>query len=502
MPEAEVLVAEIGSTVTKVHAFAGLDTAEPRRLGRGTAPTTVAEGDVTRGLRAAVADLERSLGHPLSWRRMLAASSAAGGLRMTVHGLVHDMTVRAAREAALGAGALLDLVTVGRMGPDEARRLRESRPGIILLAGGVENGDREVAVHNAGVIAAAGHRAPVIYAGNQAARGEVLARLEAAGIPVRVVDNVYPRLDELNVEPARRAIQEVFEEHIVEAPGMARVREMVSGAIRPTPGAVMTATRALREVLGDLVVIDVGGATTDVHSVTDGSEELRRILVHPEPEAKRTVEGDLGVYVNAANVVAAAGTEVVAAYYHAVRALAGRDGPEHPGPRTSPAEEIVELLGRLVPLPPGAMPPALAALVEALAWLAAEIALRRHAGRVRHLYGPTGRVTVAEGKDLTEVEWVVGTGGPLTQFAHGSRILGDLVDPAPATGCFPGGRRPRLTVGGDADLGRVPGLPLVPGRGARPLIDREYVLAALGVLHSEYPEAARQLLVGSLGPVE
>ncbi len=476
---ADVLVAEIGSTVTKVHAFAGLETRSPSWLGHGLAPTSVLAGDVTVGLRQAIADFEAAAGEKLEWARMLAASSAAGGLRMSVHGLVADMTVRAAREAALGAGAVLGLVTSGEMGTVEIEALRQARPGIILLAGGVEGGDRAVIVHNARAVASSHVKAPVVYAGNAVARAEVSEILEEAGLEVRPVPNVYPRLDRLDIEPARRAIQDVFEEHIVAAPGMERVREMVAGTIQPTPGAVMEAARAMRNVVGDLVVVDVGGATTDIHSVTDGSAEIGRLQVHPEPVAKRTVEGDLGVYVNAANVVRVAGEEDVAGY---MEAIAGEE-PGAAGPSAGrQAIGVREILARLEPLPPETMDPAMSLFVEALARIAAETALLRHAGRLRHLFGPTGRVTIAEGKDLTEVEWLVGTGGPLTRFPHALATLSKLA------GLSPG------AVGGRDRRGDLTGHCLVPGLGARPLLDRRYVLAVLGVLRREYPEAAVRLL--------
>ena len=110
----DVLVAEIGSTTTVVNAFDWIDSGAPVFLGQGQAPTSVLEGDVRVGLQGAVEDLRRKLGaEEISYRSMLATSSAAGGLRMTVHGLVYDMTVKAAREAALGAGANLHLATAG-----------------------------------------------------------------------------------------------------------------------------------------------------------------------------------------------------------------------------------------------------------------------------------------------------------------------------------------------------------------------------------------------------
>ena len=108
----DVLIAEIGSTTTVVNAFNNVNK-DPVFLGQGLAPTTVSDGDVTIGLKDAVKDLESNLGETISWNSMLATSSAAGGLKMTVHGLVYDMTVKAAKEAALGAGAVLHMVTAG-----------------------------------------------------------------------------------------------------------------------------------------------------------------------------------------------------------------------------------------------------------------------------------------------------------------------------------------------------------------------------------------------------
>lgn len=74
----------------------------------------------------------------------------------------------------------------------------------------------------------------------------------------------------------------------------------------------MESAKLLYEYLGDLIVLDVGGATTDLHSVTVESDEVARILVSPEPKAKRTVEGDLGVFVNMPNIVEILGKERIA----------------------------------------------------------------------------------------------------------------------------------------------------------------------------------------------
>lgn len=450
MLQIEVLVAEIGSTTTVVNAFTDLEGAYPRFLGQGQAPTSLAQGDVTIGLRQAVADLERNLGEAITWRTMLASSSAAGGLRMSVHGLVYDMTARAAREAALGAGAVLGLITAGELKPHDLEALKQQKPNIILLAGGVDYGESATVLANARHLAELQLSAPIIYAGNRAAQGEFVAIMQAAQLSYHVVDNVYPAIDELNVEPARRVIQQVFEEHIVHAAGMEKIRQMVTGQILPTPGAVLLAAQLLYEDIGDLLIIDVGGATTDVHSVTPGSDEINRLLLHPEPLAKRTVEGDLGVYVNAPHVAARIDSSVLSARVGA---------------------DVDNLLANWPPIPSSEEE---RRLLEELTKEAVQTALERHAGRLKQLYGPHGRATIAEGRDLSNVRYVIGTGGPLTQLAQAKQLL-------------------------SATLAKPAKQALLPKGPVEILIDKHYNLAALGVLANGYPQAARYLMRASLG---
>ncbi len=447
--KADLLVAEIGSTTTLVTAFAGLEEGEPRELGQGQAATTVTEGDVVIGLNNAVEDMQGKAPEEISWRGMTASSSAAGGLRMTVHGLVYDMTVKAAREAALGAGANIRMVTSGLLEDYDVDEIKGIRPNISLLAGGVDHGEKRTVIENAKILAASGLKHPIIYAGNTAAAGPVEKILREAGITVSVVANVYPQIDQLNVEPTRAVIQDVFESHITEAPGMSKIREMVTGRIIPTPGAVMLAAKLLREEIGDLMVLDVGGATTDVHSVTEGDPEIAARLVAPEPFAKRTVEGDLGVFVNAANVLELCDKKRLC-----------RD--------LECSEE--ELLGLCKPIP--ATGPE-RSFSSALTLAATQTAVTRHAGSTEYLYGPAGRIPITRGKDLTTIKWIVGTGGALTRLEAGLAILEGLNHPENSPRLFP--------------------------RYGKALLDKNYIMAAAGLMAEAYPTAALALMRQSLG---
>jgi uncharacterized protein (TIGR01319 family) len=173
MKKAQILVADIGSTITKLCAFGELGGKAPQFWGQGISLTTVKEGDVSIGLENARKDLEVRLGVDTSNAELMAASSAAGGLRMTVHGLTRDMTLRAAREASLGAGAIVTFTTAGLIQEDDLEEIRKINPNIILLAGGVDYGDRNVVVQNAKALASQNLKAPIIYAGNISARAEV-----------------------------------------------------------------------------------------------------------------------------------------------------------------------------------------------------------------------------------------------------------------------------------------------------------------------------------------
>jgi uncharacterized protein (TIGR01319 family) len=245
--KADVLVAEIGSTTTVVNAFNGIHTDNPEFIGQGQSPTTVLDGDVTIGLKGAIDDLKTNLGvTDFSYEELLATSSAAGGLKMTVHGLVYDMTAKAAKEAALGAGAIIHTVTAGKIRRTEINKIINIKPNIILIAGGLDYGERDTALENAEKIADLMLGIPVIYAGNIENQEEMREIFKDYNSKLYIVENVYPKVDLLNVEPTRKVIQSVFEEHIIHAPGMTKVRELVTGPIIPTPGAVMEVTNSYK----------------------------------------------------------------------------------------------------------------------------------------------------------------------------------------------------------------------------------------------------------------
>ncbi|BCB90605.1 glutamate mutase L [Phytohabitans suffuscus] len=411
--------ADVGSTYTKV---AVVDTGEGRLVATAARPTTA--GDVMAGLRAAVGASTASLrAASIPW---YVCSSAGGGLRLAVVGYERLVTAEAGHRVGLSAGARVVHVAAGPLPAQGVRQLRAARPDVVLLVGGTDGGDAETLVHNARRLAR--WRVPVVVAGNADARADVERILGGATF----VDNVLPRIGVLRPGPARAAIREVFLRHVIGGKFGARFARLVRAA---TPDAVLAGVELLAGRTGrGLLVVDVGGATTDVYSALPPGARQPAEAAGTLVDA-RTVEGDLGVRWSAPGVVAAAAAEKLP-YGAALSAAADRRAAD-PGLIGDSGDDV------------------------ALATLAATVAARRHA---RGEAGGFGR------RDLREVSLVVGSGGVLR---HSS------------TGAARGVLEAVLSDHGG-------GWPLP--RAATTVVDREYVLAAGGLLAADHPAAAYALL--------
>jgi uncharacterized protein (TIGR01319 family) len=431
----QVLCVDVGSTYTKA-ALVDLDAG--RLLGTSASPTTIAT-DVMEGVDTCRDALSLPAGVPI-----LACSSAGGGLRLAVVGYERVVTAEAGHRVGLSAGARVSQVVSGPLDESGVRGVEDGHPDVVLLVGGTDGGNAQVLLHNAAALAASGIGVPVVVAGNVDARDEVAALLRSAGKMVYVTANVLPDIGRLAPRPARQTIREVFIRHVIGGKALSQREDFPSLVRAATPDAVLAGVELLAdgaedvEGVGDVLVVDVGGATTDVYSVVTPQGEdaaLRREVVEVMWRA-RTVEGDLGMRWNAPGVVdAAAGERLLAA---------GEEAPLRAAAQMRAADPayLADSDGER-------------ALDARIAELAVTVALRRH-----------GR----GGKDLREVSLVVGSGGVLRHAADVTRrrIL------RPAVRDFAGGWP-------------------VPEH-ARTTVDVSYVLAAAGLLAPDHPRAAALLL--------
>lgn len=432
---------DVGSTYTKV---AVVDVPGGELLATAVHRTTV-DTDVLHGLDAAVAATG------LRPDELLVCSSAGGGLRLAVIGYERLVTAQAGHRVGLSAGARVVHVAAGRLDRAALAELRAARPDVVLLVGGTDGGDTETISHNAGVLARARWRVPVVLAGNADCQGELLAVLRAAVVPVTAADNVLPAIGTLEPAGARAAIRQVFLSHVIGGKKLSRGSRFASLVRAATPDAVLRAVELCAERgEGDLLVVDVGGATTDVYSaLTPDAEQLAGVRdeVAGMLWAARTVEGDLGMRWSAPGVVAAAELEKLLGL--------------------GEAAQLSEAAARR------AAQPGLLAGTEAergydarIAALAVTVALRRHARGEAVVAGGPRR----GGRDLRAVRLVVGSGGVLR---HADAAVADQI----------------MAAGLRDDAGGWP-LPRSP----RTVVDVSYVLAAAGLLAEAYPQAALGLL--------
>jgi uncharacterized protein (TIGR01319 family) len=451
-----VACVDFGSTFTK----AALVAVDDGRLLATASHRTTLDSDVLDGwdaCRVRLAEEHADARHA----EVLACSSAGGGLRIAVVGNEDLVTAEAGRRVALSSGGRVVHVASGT--PD-GEALRQAAPDVVLLVGGTDHGNAEVLLSSAKALAHIDTTTPVVVAGNIDAQDEVTAILSDAEVPHVRADNVVPRIGVLAPDSARAAIREVFLEHVIGGKNLsarADFTQMVRGA---TPDVVLDAVRLLAGHVGDVAVVDVGGATTDVHSVLEVDPEdagLARQVVAATP-VTRTVEGDLGMRWSAPDTVAAGREHGLVSEDECAglerAAQLRRDTPAYLPDDAGDARDQRDH-------------------DERLATVAAGVALRRHAGRQQVRFGPDGRLVERTGKDLREVDLLVGSGGVLRYngAAFARRVL-------------------EASCGYDVDGGWL--LPRSP----RVVVDDDYVLAAAGLLVAVHPGAARALLQRLLEP--
>lgn len=450
-----VLLIDFGSTYTKITA---VDVEREVVIGTAHGITTV-ETDIMEGLNQALAELFAVTG-TLEFTKVLGCSSAAGGLKMVAVGLVLELTVEAAKRAALGAGAKIMGTYGNELSEYEIAEIRNHQPEIILLAGGTDGGNKEVIIHNAKMLATLGLDVPIIVAGNKSVAPEVVKILSAVMTEVVHTENVMPRLNELNIEPARATIRDIFLRRIVEAKGLNKANKFVNRLVMPTPAAVLKAAELLGKGteyeagLGDLMVIDIGGATTDIYSIGKGDPQQANVALKglPEPFGKRTVEGDLGMRYSATALFKAAGAGMIARF-------AGTTESEV-ATYMKKVEENVDYLPQS----------ALESTVEiAMGRACTRLAVERHVGRLETMFTIQGQVYLQTGKDLTAVKIVVGTGGVIVNHQEPKGILqGVTYDVSTPQMLKP--QSPEFW------------------------IDEKYIMAAMGLLGDEYPEVAIRMM--------
>ncbi len=456
---------DIGSTFTKGALFE-LHHRELQFSRRFQTPTTTAdlqEGVITC-LRALLEEDESCATEKLFRKHpVYYSSSAKGGLSITAIGLVPDLTVKAAHMAACNAGGRICGTYSFSLTPRDISSIETQAPDVILLTGGTDGGHRRHIIHNAEMLARSALPARIVYAGNRDIVPEVQTILK--GHTLFIADNVMPEVDVLNVDSARHAIRKIFLDTIAAGKGLGGLRKQTGRDPLPTPAGVLAIIDALcsiRPEFENVIAVDIGGATTDVYSHASPQSYADDIIPRgvPEPDLKRTVEGNLGLRVSAESLLPLAELPRYKTLFPEGLSLdAFKIHLRHAAEETSmlPQTEQEKILDRFC---------ARLCLMEALS---------RHAGTREKHFGPTGPLWVQRGKDLSGVQKMIFTGGYLAHrpddTLYNQRIF---------------------AAGPDSQL-------LLPGTCAM-LFDRNLLLPLLGNLAGDHRREAAALAAEELTP--
>lgn len=453
------LLVDFGSTYTKLVA---VDLKKEVIVGTSKASTTVTT-NVLDGYDKALERLKRDHPEIDVISDISACSSAAGGLKMAAIGLVEELTVEAAKRACLGAGAIVNKVFSHHLTNREVEELSAGEIDIILLAGGTNGGNKECILHNARKLRDANLNIPIIVAGNKDASDEIDEVFSKTDIEYHIVANVMPKLKILDVVEAKHEIRKIFIDKIIEAKGIKKAEEKTGEIIMPTPEAVLLAAELLSngfedvEGFGELMIVDIGGATTDVHTIGEGFPKRTEVMLKglQEPFAKRTVEGDLGMRFSANALLSLVSDYEFKQYFdeedkweHNIEKSITRRKENSDFIPSNKHEEDFD---------------------NAIAKICCDVSISRHVGHVEVVYTPLGNMYYQTGKDLSDIKYVIGTGGVLISNKDAKIILRQVNKKSNKA------------------------LELRPNNPSY-LIDRSYILASMGLLSQKHPKLALKLM--------
>ena len=238
---------------------------------------------------------------------------------------------------------------------------------------------------------------------------------------------------------------------IIFAKGLSEYRECVGEVLMPTPDSVLQAARLLsvgtenESGLGNLILVDIGGATTDVHSIGYGLPENNEIRFEglKEPFDKRTVEGDLGMRYSAVSLYESVGEAELREYHYAdYKAECKRRSEDIMMVPDTEQDKKIDI---------------------SIAKACANHSLDRHVGNLRKEYSNGRYIYYQSGKDLSSFNTIIGTGGVLVHSENPEFIL------------------------------ETKNAPLYPKEPIK-YLDKEYILSAMGLLATEDKEASLSIM--------
>ena len=398
------LLVDVGSTYTKLHL---VDTSKNVILAGASSYTTV-ETDVREGFNKAYKKLREI--SDVKYDKILGCSSASGGLKVIAIGFSKSLTTDAARLASLSSGARILDVYSYELKDEQVEEIKSAGADIIVLCGGTDHGNRDNIIYNAKKLAKGSAKTPVVVAGNIDTHEEIRDIFNKADVPCDFTENVMPTTNTINYRPLRKTIGDLFIKTIAHAKGIDLLSQDFE-ILLPTPVAVQKAMSVYAKYLDKVILsVDIGGATTDIHSIGKTYYGEENVISPPidEPYEKRTVEGDMGMRYSATALYESVGDEPFLKF-------GIKDAKEKTEFRFNHTNYIPDNEEDLF-------------FDNALCYIATHTSLMRHVGNIKKIKTPTRTIYEQYGKDLRPAEMFIGTGGSLINSDDPKKILSAIRD--------------------------------------------------------------------------
>lgn len=403
------LLIDFGSTYTKLCL---IDKDKEEIIGTSSAYTTI-ETSIKIGFDQAYSKLLNQINlKNINLIDTLACSSAGGGLKIVAIGVTPLYTVEAAKKSALGAGARILKCFNYYLKDEDLDEINELNPDIILLSGGAEGGNKSYIIENSKKLCNLKVKKPIVVAGNSYANEEIRKIFDKFNMEYTITDNLMPDVNSINPEPVRETIRKIFMKQIVLSKGMEEIENITKDVLMPTPTAVIKAAQLLSEGVdgeggvGDVMVVDVGGATTDLHTISESLQDDSFLYEGiPEPYIKRTVEGDLGMRYSALSVLECVGENEFLKYNPNLKNIRKQCKYRHENPGIIMNDikdlEFDEIIGKNC----------------------ISVAVKRHSGTIRNSFLNGRDVILQKGKDLRNIKYIIGTGGIIINSSNKKELL-------------------------------------------------------------------------------
>jgi hypothetical protein len=216
-------------------------------------------------------------------------SSANGGLSTLIIGLTHSFSLKFATNIAYNSGInIIDTILYPNI---KNYPISSEMIDVVIIVGGIDGVENLFGEDLLGYLQKCRYR-DIVYVGSDKAQPFLKAHLQN----ITILPNIINKKLQVEEEALKHYLTNLYQEDIIAKEEIKELYSLTSNQIYPTPYIVNQTLSTLQqhfpEVVDPFIMIDIGGATTDIHYSSDLIEDNQLI----NGGYDRLVFKKLGVY--------------------------------------------------------------------------------------------------------------------------------------------------------------------------------------------------------------